>query len=252
MIKQLRTVLLLITFVLLIAPTAISGDSQDKKKYRYKYCQKTFNKIRIEAFYQFGGALKKITVGSAHDNEGNTKDVTIAGGGGEGGGFVLGYNFPKSYQLDIGVFFKKSRLIPTSITNASGSFKRTVITGTAKYVLSISNLGAFKFGAGAGYYMPGNLDLDFSKVPEGEHIVCSYNNAFGLHLTVEYEHLYKPELFKTLTLAFSLGIKYYNVSYTITTSKVDGVHVTFIESDFNELDGSGIDMYGSLVAYIGK
>ena len=103
--KNLYILLKIGFFWVLLVSFASGDDSRDTKK--HKYIQSTFNKVRIEAFFQFGGALDNIILGTVYNDEGDTKDAKISGGGGEGAGIAVGCICSRFIELDASFFLKK-------------------------------------------------------------------------------------------------------------------------------------------------
>ncbi len=150
--------------------------------------------FRIEGSFFGGAGLKDHVVGTAvrEGDATDTKDITISGGGGIGGGLTIGYGLGPSFELDVTVSLHESSL-SIDVANADGSFPRTAFRGTAKYKIPITAMSLIKLGGGAGYYLPGDLDLDFSDSQGGEHLVFGYDAAAGFHVGGEYEKFVRSD-----------------------------------------------------------
>ncbi|MGD1044375.1 MAG: hypothetical protein ABR936_03480 [Bacteroidota bacterium] len=194
-------------------------------------------KFFAAASFIVGGGLKNIKVGTATNNS----DVTISGGGGIGGNLALGYGISSSLEVSLAGGTQSSTLSP-KVDNAEGSFNRTIFLATLKDKIPITSTGIIKVGAGLGYYIPSDLDLDFTKISGGGHNVFSYDSKIGFHLTCDYE------MFTASKFSWGFGLKYYNVTYNLKSVKSNGtiVSINSMSSDLKnetmELDGSGIDL----------
>ena len=179
----------------------------------------------------------------------DNKDIKISGGGGIGGALILGYCLTREFDLSVGFGIQNSSLQP-KVENAEGDFLRTIIFDTVKYRIPVATKGLLRFGVGAGYYNPGDLDLDMSKVPEGGHNIYSYESSVGFHITAEYEGFISEKT------SWTAGLKYYNVTYNLETAKSDGLSIPIallpneIKDEIGELNGSGVNLTVSLNLYL--
>ncbi len=118
---------------------------------------------------------------------------------------------------------------------------RTTLLATLKYVIPVSSVGMLKFGGGIGYYVPGDLDLDFSTVSGGGHNVYSFDSNIGFHLAGDYEMVISPRF------SWGFGMTYTNISYDLTSLKSNGTNIpltflsTQVKNDLTHLDGSSVD-----------
>jgi hypothetical protein len=144
----------------------------------------------------------------------------------------------------------KSSILSKKVENAEGSFTRTFFLGNLKYAIPVSSSGQIKIGAGAGYYSPGELDIDASEVPGGAHEIATYDGTTGFNFLAEYEGYFT---WAENTLSWSAGLRYYNVKYDISEFEHDGISIDVdnVLDEFKELDGSGFDLIIS-VAYFFK
>ena len=202
------------------------------------------SKWHVECNFLLGVGIKNHEVGETTENE----KIKISGGGGLGGVLNLGYGITSSWDLNIGFGIQYSSLQP-QVENADGSFFRTILLTTIKYRIPVSSSGIINIGTGAGYYLPDDLDVDVSKIPEGAHNIYSYKNAVGFHLQAEYEGFFNPNL------TWIIGLKYYHISYDLEAVSMNGISYPIsdfpaeIISELGELDGSGIDLILSLNYY---
>ena len=95
--------------------------------------------------------------------------------------------------------------------------------------------------------MPKSMDLDFSEVPDGAHNIYNYDNAAGFHITCEYEHFLR----KYRNWSLGIGLKYYKVTYELTSLGSNGYPILaiFAPDEFRNLDGSGFDLTLSAATY---
>ncbi|MGA1840607.1 MAG: hypothetical protein ACMUIU_08275 [bacterium] len=199
------------------------------------------NRFRLEPSFFVGIGTDKIDVGITTTGE----NVSISGGGGVGGALTLGYGFYEKLDIDLTFGYQHSGL-SKDVDNADGSFDRTFLLGTLKYKIPVYSSGQVKFGGGIGYYMPDELDLDLSQVPNGSHDIIKYDNAIGFHITAEYEGF-----FSSYEWSWIVGIKYYYVTYDADSCTSDGISfpVNFLRDEIRKLDGSGFDFSIAIAKY---
>jgi hypothetical protein len=199
----------------------------------------------IEAFLNFGFGATNLKVGQTTQNE----DVTMSGGGGVSVGMNMCHTISPSLEAILTGAYQNSTL-SKKLENAEGSFSRLYLLATLKYRIPVSASGTIKIGGGLGYYLPGSLDLDFSKVSSGGHNVFEYNTALGFHLTCDYEIFVSP------MFSWGFGMKYYNVSYNLASATSNGLSVSInsipqsIRNDVEKLDGTGVDLSAFVSFYL--
>jgi len=202
------------------------------------------SKWHVDLNFLLGFGTNNIEVGVTTEND----KIKISGGGGLGGVLNLGYGVTPQWDLIVGVGLEYSSLQP-QVENADGSFFRTMFLSTIKYRIPVSASGIINIGAGAGYYLPDDLNVDMSQIPQGAHNIYSYKNTVGFHLQAEYEGFFNENL------TWVIGLKYYNISYDLEAVSSDGISYPInnlpedIISEIGELDGSGVDLILSLNYY---
>jgi hypothetical protein len=241
-----RTILFVVPILILlfVLPfSLIAGDEQNSTgtdSLMSIYSNRTFS-FEFTMFLGFG--TKNLTVAKTTDNE----DVTMSGGGGIGGILSAYYNINPSLEAGIS-YGTQSSSLSKKVDNAEGNFDRSQLLMTAKYGIPLSASGILKLGGGLGYYMSGNLDMDFSKVTSGAHNVYTYDNSIGFHIVVDYV------MPISASFSWGAGLRYYNVSYDLKTAKSNGTSIPLnilpasIKDDIGKLDGSGFD-FSIFIAY---
>jgi len=197
----------------------------------------TIGKFRVQPYLSFGRGLEKIEIGTTTDGD----TVSISGGGGAGIGIAAGYGLSRNIDIDLTFGYAETLMTP-AVENADGSFDRTFLLVTLKYRIPVSNRFHIKLGAGAGYYIPGELDLDLSQ-GGGPHDIIRYENAAGAHAVAEFEFFFNQNL------AINAGLKYYSVTYKESSGARDGIPGYFTGGQIERLDGSGFDFMLSLAKY---
>ncbi len=200
----------------------------------------TAGRFRLEPALAFGFGLSSVDLGTTTDGQ----SIEISGGGGLGVSLTAGYGLSRSFDLDVGLGYQKSELTPYNVENASASFDRTFLLFTLKYKVPVQDRYQFKFGAGAGYYYPGELDINTTGLFGGSHDVVQYDDAVGYHATAEWE------IFFTRDLSLVVGGKYYYVTYREVSGTMNGVPGFFTDGRVRDLGGSGFDFTASLAFYL--
>ena len=237
-------------FLLGVVSLTEAQEASDVGKAEVKKPVNTRGKLKIEAFFCIGGGIESIKVGITTDGD----DIRISGGGGGAGALSLGYGISSLLDIDLTAGYQSNGLTVSSpadrtvvtLTNAEGSFERAFLLVTPKLKKSVSSFGQLKFGVGAGYYMSGKMELDFSEVPDGAHNIYTYDSAIGFHITGEYEHFFSN---RAWVMAF--GLKYYKVTYELSAFESDGrsVPTELAVDESRDLDGSGVDFTISIGKY---
>ena len=117
--------------------------------------------IRIETSMLVGFGFKEFDVFKTSDND----MVSLSPGGGIGITIGAGYYFNELFQATIDLGLEES-LLSQELKNADGSFYRSFISSTLRYKFPISEFSSINGGAGAGYYMSGEMDIDAHKIDE--------------------------------------------------------------------------------------
>jgi hypothetical protein len=227
--------------LIILHVTSTQAQEMTKKK---NFLYDEYSLWRIEGSGLFGVGIDNHEVGVTTENE----KITISGGGGYGGAFILGYRFLSQFDLSIGTGIQKSALMPR-VKNAKGSFTRTIFLATLKYKKPITSKGLLNFGAGPDFFSPGNMEIDASKVAEGGHNIYSYKSSTGFHLLTEYEGFINKKF------SWIIGIKYYYVTYQLKSAELDGISLPAsalpyeLKKEVAELHGSGVDLVFSLNMY---
>jgi hypothetical protein len=195
-------------------------------------------KFRIGFISIAGFGFNKIRLGQTDEGD----DVTISAGGGIGLGFDMGYAFNPSFELSLAYTDKYAELSMV-IDNGSGSFEHGNLSVTGKFMKRIKARSSLNFGGGLDLFNAGNMDLDFSEVPDGARYVYKYKTAIGCHVLGEFQfHFVKK-------WSLSAGFTLYGVNYNqVKSFEVNSVSVPtdLASSDFQNLKGSGADLYAKI------
>jgi hypothetical protein len=164
----------------------------------------------------------------------NGDNVSLSTGGGFGIGVLYGYQFNKYFDLSADCAFMGSTLSRT-LSNASGSFNRMVITVTPSVIMPIKGGEAIrlKLGAGPGLYSFGTMKIDGSRIG-GSKYTLNYNSALGVHVTFLIEARFMERG------SFEMGIRYTHVRYNYDSS---GSSYSITEPKLLNPDGSGIGFF---------
>lgn len=152
-------------------------------------------------------------------------------GGGVGFGLILGHQFGKYFDTEIGFDYQFSELSP-SVSNAKMTFNRFSASITPTFVIPLKggDFRRIKIGGGLSYFLSAKLKADLSKIPDGFKDTWTYNNPLGYHIVVLYEQDISDNW------SFNMGIKWIDVSYKLTETQ----RVTPTDSFFFTPNGSGI------------
>jgi hypothetical protein len=173
-------------------------------------------------------------------------EITISGGGGMGIQGLFCYDLSPRLEGSLGLGYMVSSMMP-EVENASGTFGRLFIDATLKYRLILTTRAVMKLGAGAGYYLPGDMDLDTREVAGGAHNIYGYDSAPGFHVMGEYE--------RSINERFSwvIGLRGSFVSYDLNSASSDGMEVPLsmvpqeIMDELGSLDGGAVDITFSII-----
>ncbi|MDD2798811.1 MAG: hypothetical protein PHV20_09490 [Bacteroidales bacterium] len=212
-------------------PELILVDSISAKRTIHSRQLKDFNNktLWIHPRHQIGVNLE-VGVGFENTTMAMTTDNTeskISAGGGIGIGVKYAYQFSKHFEGDVDLNYKYSELQPY-LNNASVSFSRTNLSVTPLYVFPLGDgyMMRLKIGAGPDYVLSPHLDINTVKLIGGERAQADYNSAFGFHVRTIFEMYFGQNW------SFIYGLNWTNVNYDAKT---------YIPSEFNKRDGSGID-----------
>ncbi len=235
------TAMLILGLMICMTSTGVAQSKKGKGGGDFEYR----NMWRIELGLVAGFGLDNHKLGVTEDDE----DIEISAGGGVGGTFAIGMPLGDYIDIGVGIGYQVSELTP-EVKNAEGKFERTCFRTDIEYKVPISSIFRVYLGAGFGYYIPGDLDLDFSELYEGAHNVYSYDDGMGFHITFGFES-YRP----SSSMFWRLGVIYSSVTYDLNAVESDGVEIPieYLSSDImdevGELDGGGFDFYLSLGYY---
>ncbi len=205
---------------------------------------------RIEASMFGGFGFEKHDLFETTDGD----IVRLSPGGGFGGKLSLGYCLTPLFNVNLEIGAQNSPL-SEEVGNANGKFTRTFLLGTLRYLIPLNKKSSINIGGGVGYYLSGKLDGDASQLQGGGHNIYEYKNTVGIHVLGEYERYISGFSFLEARWSWCIGLKYYNISYTLDALSSNGVSIPIIQlpsaitNEFGELDGSGIDMLFSIVMY---
>lgn len=230
-------------FILFFSIRALAQDTQ-KSDVKANNIFEEKGKLKLGIDITAGAGLNKITVGKTTDNE----EITISGGGGVGVSALIGYLIVDELEADLGIGFQNNTL-SKKVENAEGSFSKTILTFTPKYIIMLGNSNQINIGAGVGYYIPGDMDIDASKVTNGFHEIVSYDPVVGFHVLAEYEGFFHA--FSHL-LSWTAGVKYTNVSFKASTFTRNGINynVSVLKDDYKTLNGSGVNFIGGIKIHL--
>lgn len=193
-----------------------------------------------------GGGQQQIDVGTT--TEGDL--VKISPGGGGGAKISVGYFLSPLFDINLEIGTQQSSL--EELQNAEGSFSRNFFLGTLRYAFPISEKNAINIGGGAGYYIGGKLNLELSQVPGGAHLICDYNSSAGFHALAEFESYFTNWTRWSALWSWSIGLKYYQVSYDLKCVSVNGITVPGHQiplqgrNEFSPLDGTSVNVVFSI------
>ena len=202
------------------------------------YKSEKIRNFRISFISIAGFGFNKITVGVTEQGD----DVTISAGGGMGLGFEVGYTFNGLFELSAAYVYKSAELSMV-VDNASGNFEHGNFMLTGKFIAKIKAKSSLNYGGGFGLLNAGSMDLDFSKVTDGERYVFKYNTAVGFHLLAEFQHRFTQKF--SIIGGFTVYGGNYNHMKSCTSGSVS-VPVNLAPPDFQNLKGSGLDIYAKI------
>ncbi len=201
---------------------------------------------------EMGGGLEKHEVAITTDNE----TVEISAGGGIGMGVQAGYLLTHALEVEAEAAYMIS-VLSHELENGEGGFNRGVFAGNLLYRVPIKENIRVLIGGGAGYYVGGEMDLDFSSASDigGAHNIYKYDNALGFQARCVLEVFGLGELFSK-NMVVGVGIQYSSVRYDLQSMSSNGVDIPLdqlpkdIRAEFGELDGSGIDVVMHIALYL--
>ncbi|MBJ6725539.1 outer membrane beta-barrel protein [Geomesophilobacter sediminis] len=168
--------------------------------------------------------------------------IKLSGGGGLGGRFTLGYGLTSKWDVEVGAEYKQSHGDQQS-SNANATFTRYPVLVAAKYKIPVASVGQVKLGAGPGLFLGGKLDSDLTKLGL-PHEVIDYKPALGAHVSAEWETIHED-------WSFVFGIRYYYVSYPISSATLNGsaLPTNLVGPQLRDLDGSAFEFIVGLGRY---
>jgi hypothetical protein len=191
------------------------------------------------SFVTIGGfGFDRIPVGVTDKGD----EITISAGGGLGLGFEAGYTFNGLFELSAAYVYKVTDLSMV-VENASGSFEHGYFMLTGKFIARIKAKSSVNYGGGLGLLNAGSMDLDFSQVDGGERFVFKYNTTVGYHVLAEFQHRFTQKW--SIIGGFTVYGGNYNHMKSFTYGS-DSVPVDLAPSDFQNLKGSGLDIYAKI------
>jgi hypothetical protein len=202
------------------------------------YKSEKIRNFRISFISIAGFGFDKIHLGVTEQGD----DVTISAGGGMGLGFEAGYTFNGLFELSAAYVYKYGEL-SVVVDNASGYFEHGNFMLTGKFIARIKAKSSLNYGGGLGLLNAGTMDLDFSKVTDGERYVFKYNTAVGYHVLAEFQHRFTQKW--SLIAGFTIYGGNYNHMKSFTARSVS-VPVNLAPPDFQNLNGSGLDIYAKI------
>jgi len=175
-----------------------------------------------------GGGFESIQMGYTEENE----ELILSTGGGFGIGAGFGYEVKKDFDLSLNSFYQSGAMSPP-VNNADASFQRIGVIITPALIIPIKGGDFFRFrlGAGPGFYVNNNMEVNFSKAGGGDYIL-KYKPAIGFHSSFIFESNFSEKG------SFSMGLKLYNVNYKYNP---DGSTGTSNDSKVKNPNGSGLD-----------
>jgi hypothetical protein len=202
------------------------------------YKSEKIRNFRISFISIAGFGFGKIPLGETEQGD----DVTISAGGGMGLGFEAGYTINGLFELSAAYVYKSAEL-SVVVDNASGNFEHGNFMLTGKFISKIKAKSSLNYGGGLGLLNAGSMDLDFSKVADGERYVFKYNTAVGFHVLGEFQHRFTQKW--SIIGGFTVYGGNYNHLKSFKAGSVS-VPVNLAPTDFQNLKGSGIDIYAKI------
>lgn len=239
--KSFSRISLCVIFVFFFFNTYAQETQQPHTEVTNLIDQKNDFKVNLVLFA--GPGMEKINVGRTTED----KDITISGGGGVGLTAVIGYLITTRFETNLGIGFQNCTL-SEKVENAEGSFSKTVFSLTAKYIIPVRHNGQINFGGGLGYYIPGDMDIDGSKVPNGAHEITTYDPSIGFHILADYEGFFD---LSTNLMSWNVGLQYTAVNFEATAFKRNGISydASLLKDEFKDLNGSCINLVAGISLY---
>ena len=207
----------------------------------------TAGRFRLEIGGVFGRGFSREYVADRDDGT----PIYIRAGGGAGIVATLGYGISSRFDIDIAAVRQISEN-KNNVINGGMEFKKVYALGTLKYKIPFKSTldfygGQIKIGAGIGFYQSTNLTITHNDMVTGLHseYVVDYKPTVGYHGTLEFE------TFMPNDWTLSLGARIYSVDFEAESTRSSGIFNLGIinKSNFDQMDGSGIDLLVSLGKY---
>ena len=138
--------------------------AQQKDTVNFQRPTTSSNHLHMNLIMNIGGGFKQLNTGIITE-DGQT--VKISPGGGTGVGLQVGLMMLESnWDFSVGAYMQWSSMSPR-ISNGDGSFYRTLIEPTIKYVITFKDKNkSINLGAGLLMSVNGELDIDASQIPQ--------------------------------------------------------------------------------------
>ena len=242
-IKAFTTIFALTHLFIMFSLIPAFAQETQEPDIEVKNLVKEKGKYKLSLNLVAGPGLEKIDIGKTNED----KDITISGGGGVGLSAVFGYLILDKLEIDLGVGFQNSTL-SEKVENAEGTFVRTIISFTAKYLIPVSQSGQINLGLGMGYHLPGDMDIDASEVPNGTHQIIEYDPAPGFHILAEYEGFFE---ISSYIMSWNAGLVYTSVSFDATSYESDdqSFDVSVLKDEYKTLNGNSVNFIGGISLY---
>jgi hypothetical protein len=239
--------LLIVSFPDLILGQIDSGSTEQSSK-----SATAEKKYFLSCMIEGGGGLENHKVGLTSTNE----SIEISAGGGIGFGLQAGYIPVRQLELEVEAAYLVS-VLSQNLDNGEGGFNRSVIAGNLLYRVPVRKDIRVLIGGGAGYYMGGKMDLDFSGASDigGAHNIYDYDNALGYQIRCMFELFGENAMFSRKIIA-GIGLQYTSVRYELKSMTSNGVDIPLemlpseVKAEFGKLDGSGVEVLLYLAYYL--
>jgi len=174
-------------------------------------------------------------------------DVMIAGG--SGGPLSLGLGYTIKNRLEVNGSFMIISTGP-NITNASVSMDRTAYQVCIKYKINSNPKKGWLIGIGANYMTNIKLDIDASKLINGEHLVLDYKDSFSPVILLSYQYNFSSKV------GFIVDFPLQFNSYTLDKFSANNVNIPLYmlnsqaNANFKKIDAAGLGFWFGFVVHI--
>jgi len=168
-------------------------------------------------------------------------DVNLSFAGGVGYALYLGYKINKHFDLAVSFNSKYNSLVPY-LDNADISFTRKNISITPSLIIPIKDgeIMRLRLGGGCDKYFDSKLTFETKKLQDGFNDVWKYSSTLGYHLFADFETNISDYW------SITYGLKWYNVTYNYSSSKVT---FPYVRSQLHSPSGQGIDFVFGVAFY---